>query len=63
MYTPKTDCVEVNLDAQIHVSFNCQKCNATVLILIILPGLHEMNHDYIPNWITTLVAYKGMLIC
>lgn len=30
MYNPETDCVEVNLDAEIHISFNCQKCNATV---------------------------------
>jgi len=30
MYNPETDCVEVNLDEQIHVSFNCQKCNASV---------------------------------
>lgn len=30
MYNPETDCVEVSLDEQIHVSFNCQKCNASV---------------------------------
>lgn len=30
MYNPKNDCVEVSLDEQIHVSFNCQKCNASV---------------------------------
>lgn len=30
MYNPETDCVVVNLDEQIHVSFNCQKCNASV---------------------------------
>lgn len=30
MYNPETDCVEVNLDEQIHVSFDCQKCNASV---------------------------------
>lgn len=30
MYNPKADCVEVNLDKQIHVSFDCQKCNASV---------------------------------
>lgn len=30
MYTSENDCVEVSLNAEIHVSFNCQKCNATV---------------------------------
>ncbi len=30
MYNPETDCVEVSLDEQIHVSFDCQKCNASV---------------------------------
>lgn len=30
MYNPKTDCVEVRLNDEIHVSFNCQKCNAFV---------------------------------
>ena len=30
MYNPKTDCVEVSLDAEIHISFNCEKCNASV---------------------------------
>ncbi len=30
MYNPITDCVEISLNAEIHVSFNCQKCNASV---------------------------------
>lgn len=30
MYNPKTDCVEVSLNDEIHVSFNCKKCNASV---------------------------------
>ena len=30
MYNPKTDCVDVYLDEQIHSSINCQKCNASV---------------------------------
>ena len=30
MYTPETDCVEVSLNNEIHVSFNCQKCNASI---------------------------------
>ena len=30
MYNPETDCVEVRLNDEIHVSFNCQKCNASV---------------------------------
>ena len=30
MYNPETDCVEISLDNEIHVYFNCQKCNASV---------------------------------
>lgn len=30
MYNPETGCVEVILNDEIHVSFNCQKCNASV---------------------------------
>lgn len=30
MYIPETDCVEVSLDDQIHTTFDCQKCNASV---------------------------------
>lgn len=30
MYNPKTDCVEVSINDEIHVSFNCQKCNTSV---------------------------------
>lgn len=30
MYNHETDCVKVSLDDKIHVSFNCQKCNASV---------------------------------
>ena len=30
MYNPETDCVDVSLNDEIHVSFNCQKCNACV---------------------------------
>lgn len=30
IYNPETDCVEVSLDKQIHISINFQKCNASV---------------------------------
>lgn len=30
MYNPDTDYVEVSLNAEIHVYFNCQKCNSSV---------------------------------
>ncbi len=30
MYNPETDCVNISLDELIHISFDCQKCNATV---------------------------------
>ena len=28
LYNPETDCVEVTLDNQFHITFNCQNCNA-----------------------------------
>ena len=30
MYNPKSDCVEVSLNENIHIFFNCKKCNASV---------------------------------
>lgn len=30
IYNPENDCVEVCFDDKIHISFNCQKCNASV---------------------------------
>lgn len=30
LYNPETNCVEVTLDNQFHVTFNCQNCNAQV---------------------------------
>lgn len=30
MYNPETDCFKVILNDEIHVSFNCQKCNSFV---------------------------------
>ena len=30
MYNPETNCVEVKIIERIHISFNCQKCNASV---------------------------------
>ena len=30
MYNPETDFVEVKINEHIHISFNCQKCNASV---------------------------------
>lgn len=32
MYNPETDYVEVSLNDEIHVSFNCQNCNASILL-------------------------------
>ena len=32
MYNPETDCVEVKLNEHISISFNCQNCNASVLL-------------------------------
>lgn len=29
-YNPENDCIEFNFDDEIHISFNCQKCNAYV---------------------------------
>lgn len=30
MYNPESDCVEVSINDEIHDSFICQKCNASV---------------------------------
>ena len=30
IYNPENDCIEVRLNDEIHVSFNCQKYNASV---------------------------------
>ncbi len=30
LYNHETDCVEVTLDNQFHVTFNCQNCNSQV---------------------------------
>lgn len=30
IYNPETDCVEVSLNDEIYVYFNCKKCNASV---------------------------------
>lgn len=30
IYNPEIDCVEVSLNDEIHISFNCQKCNVSV---------------------------------
>ena len=35
MYNPETDCVEVSLNNEIHVSFNCEKCNASVYLNVL----------------------------
>ena len=32
MYNPETDCVEVNICNKIYVSFNCKKCNGSILL-------------------------------
>ena len=32
LYTPETDYVEVTLDNQFHVTFNCKNCNAQVTL-------------------------------
>lgn len=32
LYNPETNCVEVTLDNQFHVTFNCRNCNAQVTL-------------------------------
>lgn len=50
MYNPETDCVEVNICNKIYVSFNCQKCNVSVLpILLSLIRLAKKNQDCMQN--------------
>ncbi len=65
MYNSETDCVEVSLDTEIHVSFNCQNAMLpfvwmNLLILLILQGLPEKNRDYMQNWLPEMVGCKGM---
>lgn len=67
MYNPKTDCVEVSLNDEIHVSFNCKNAMLpfvwkSLLILLTLQGLLEKNRDCMPNWLPEMVACKDMLM-
>lgn len=54
MYIPETDCVEVNICNKIYVSFNCQKCNVSVLLgvssdITYLIRLAKKNQDCMQN--------------
>ena len=65
IYNPETDCVEVSLDKQIHISFNCQKCNASVRLdapsdIAYLIRLARKNLGCMPNWLVEMVDCKGM---
>ena len=66
MYNPETDCVEVSLNAEIHVSFNCKKCNASVHLdepsdIAYLTRLAREEPGCMPNWLPEMVVCKGML--
>ena len=62
LYTPEIDCIEVTLDNQFHVTFNCQNCNAQVKLtdpLDISYLTHLAREE--PRSYASLVSRKGGL--
>lgn len=62
MYNPETDCVEVTLDNQFHITFYCQNCNAQVKLA------DPLNISYLtclareePAFYASLASRKGGL--
>ena len=62
LYKPETDCVEVTLDNQFHIIFNCQNCNAQVKLadpLDIAYLTHLAREE--PGFYASLASRKGGL--
>lgn len=65
LYNPETDCVEVTLDNQFHVTFNCQNCNAQVkladpLDIAYLTRLAREEPGFMPVLLLGRVGCRGM---
>lgn len=65
MYIHETGSVEASIDAKIHVSFDCQKCNASVHLnvpsdIAYLIRLARKNLGCMPNWLVEMVDCNGM---
>jgi hypothetical protein len=62
MYNPETDYVEVILDNQFHVTFNCQNCNALVKLAdpLDISCLTRLARED-PAFYASLVSRKGGL--
>ena len=61
-YNHETDCVEVTLDNQFHVTFNCQNCNAPVKLAdpLDLAYLIRLSREA-PGFYACLASRKGGL--
>ena len=62
MYNPETDCVEVTIDNQFNVTFNCQNCNAQVKLEdpLDIAYLTCLAREY-PGFYASLASRKGGL--
>lgn len=62
MYNPKTDSVEVTLDNQFHITFNCQNCNAQVKLAdtLDIAYLTRLAREE-PGFYASLASKKGGL--
>ena len=62
MYNQKTDSVEVTLDNQFHITFNCQNCNAQVKLAdpLDIAYLTRLAREE-PGFYASLASRKGGL--
>lgn len=62
MYNQKTDSVEVTLDNQFHITFNCQNCNAHVKLAdpLDIAYLTRLAREE-PGFYASLASRKGGL--
>lgn len=65
MYNPETDCVEVNLNEQIHVAFDCPKCNTSVHLnepsdIAFLTRFARDEQGFQPSKLPEMVDCRGM---
>ncbi|MCI8956719.1 MAG: hypothetical protein HFG29_06995 [Eubacterium sp.] len=62
MYNPETDTVEVTVDNQFHISFNCRNCNAQVKLAdpLDISYLNRLAREE-PGFYASLASRKGGL--